>query len=401
MKPRHLAMLTLLGNGHVYPTLPLCTELTRRGHRVTYVSNEHYASVVSAAGGEPVIYSPPPLPAESEQEMVGSLSLSSDDPRLSRVASLWRAYKLADTTATLEQIEGFYCTDPPDLVLYDRPQYAGRILAKRLGVPAVQTSAHFAYYMNQIARRQGVCGNPQIYIEHSNSLDEFMRSYGITQTGTLWHTEKLNIHFIPRMFQHNIEWFDERFCFTGSLLGRPFTPSWNDRSSGRPVILISGISMLNDTKRNSCATYFGPFVDGLADLPYHFILSIAEESFDRPLPANFELNRRASHLEILPRAALAICHGGMTSTLEALYHGVPVLMFPQSERCDEVAYRTEELGLGVRLRNIGPSAEVVRETVTGMMENDALRSRVEASSKAFRSSGGVALAADRIEDFLC
>lgn len=399
MRRRHLAMFALLGNGHVYPTLPLCAELTRRGHRVTYVSNEHYASLVSAAGGEPIIYRPPPLPAETKREMVESLSLPSDDPRLSKVTSWWRAQKLADTTATLAQIEGFYSDNPPDLVLYDRPQLAGRILAKRLGVPAVQTSAHFAYYMNLFARREGVCENPPLIIEHSNGFDEFMSGHGITEPGTLWHTENLNIHFIPRWFQYNTEWFDNRFCFTGPLLDRPFTPSWEDRSDGRPVILISGISMLNGTRLNY-ATYFGLFVDGLADLPYHFILSIAEESFDRPLPANFELNRRASHLEILPRAALAVCHGGMTSTLEALYQGVPVLMIPQSERCDEVAYRTEELGLGVRLPNIELSAEVVRKTVTDMMKNDALRARVKDCRRDFRSSGGAALAADRIEDVL-
>ena len=400
MKRRHLTMFALPGNGHIYPTLPLCAELTRRGHRVTYVTSEHYASAVSAAGAEPIIYRPSPLPAESKQEMAASLSLSSDDPTLSNVLSLWKAHKLVDTTETLAQIDDFYCDNPPDLVLYDRPQLAGRILAKRQGVPAVQTSAHFAYYMNLIARRQGVCVNPPVFIEQSHELDKFMFSHGITQSGTLWHTEALNIHFIPQWFQYNAEWFDDRFCFTGPLLDRPIIPSWKDRSDGRPVILISGISMLNDLRLNY-ASYFGLFVDGLADLPYHFVLSIAEESFDRPLPANFELNRRASHLEILPRAALAVCHGGMTSTLEALYHGVPPLMFPQSERSDEVAYRTEELGLGVRLPNIGHSADMVRKTVVGMMENDALRARVGNSREAFRSSGGAALAADRIEDFLC
>ena len=399
MKRRHLAMFALLGNGHVYPTLPLCTELTKRGYRVTYVCNEHYASVVSAAGGEPIIYDPPPLPVESKRKMIESLSLPSDDRRMSEVFSLVRAHKFSDTAATLAQTEDFYYDHPPDLVLYDRPQLAGRILAKRHSVPAVQTSAHFAYYMNFFARRQGVYENPAAVIENSNRFDEFMSSHGITEPGTFWHTEELNIHFIPRWFQYNSEWFDDRFCFTGPLLDRPFTPSWNDRSGGRPVILISGISMLNDTRLNY-ATYFGLFVDGLADLPYHFILSVADESFDRPLPTNFELNRRASHLEVLPRAALAVCHGGLGSTLEALYHGVPVLSFPQSERCDEVAYRTEELGLGVRLSNVEPSAEVLRKTVTDMMENNALRARVENARQAFRSSGGAALAADRIGSVL-
>jgi len=399
MRRPHIAISVQLGHGHVYPTLPLCAELTKRGYRVTYATNDYYAQVVSKVGAEPVIYGTLPMPNETKKEMEEALSLSVEDPRYKKMDKSWRSYVFADTMATVSQMQRFYRENRPDLVLYDRAQLSGRILASRLNVPAVQFTAHFAYYKNLALRRDGVCENPPAIVAHASELDEFFSQQGITQSGAFWHTEALNLHFIPKEFQHNAEWFDQRFCFTGSLLERPFVPMWTKRNRGRHVILISGLSMLSDTKLNY-DTFFGLFVDALAETPFHCILSIADESFNRDLPPNFELNRYASHLEILPHAALAICHGGMTSTLEALYHGVPVLMLPQTEGCREVAYRTQEMGLGVRLSGAEISPEVVKTTVMAMTEDGGLRAQVEEARRVFRSSGGAQLAVDQIERLL-
>ena len=73
------------------------------------------------------------------------------------------------------------------------------------------------------------------------------------------------------------------------------------------------MSLWNDTKIDY-SEYFEMFVHALSESPYHCILSIGDDDLAPDLPPNFELNRRASHLEILPHAALSICHGGMGST---------------------------------------------------------------------------------------
>jgi MGT family glycosyltransferase len=304
-----------------------------------------------------------------------------------------------DASELVPQVETFYQENVPDLILYDRYYIAGRILAKRLGVPAVQMSAHFAFYNDLAMRTNGVCENPDAIVEWSKDLDSFLSTHGITSQGNYWHVENLNIHFIPKEFQHHSDCFDERFCFVGALLNRRFHPMWTDRSNARPVILISGMSMWNDAKIDY-GGYFGMFIDALSELPYQCILSIGDDEFSRELPPNFELNRRASHLEILPYAVLAICHGGMTSTLEALYHGVPVLTIPATVGCAEVAYRAEEIGLGVRLSEDVLSAANLRRTVNEMLQDVSLQERVKHMQTAFRSSGGASLAANRIEDYL-
>jgi MGT family glycosyltransferase len=396
MKRRHFAVFTQLGNGHVYPVLPLCMELARRGHRVTYATNDHYAQMTNEAGAEPVLLKNRRMSQDIKEQMRIGLALPYADPRFKAMHKSWRSHFFSDTAELLPQIEKFYRKNTPDLILYDRYHIPGRILAKLISVPAVQISPHFAYFNNLAARINGVCENPDFVVEWSKELDSFLSTYGFTSEDNCWHIEKLNVHFIPREFQHNCNYFDDRFCFAGALLGRPFQRIWTNSSNHRPVILISGMSLWSDTTIDYSG-YFGTFVDALSDLPYHCVLSIGDHDFPQKLPPNFELSRRASHLEILPHTALSICHGGMASTLEAIYNGVPALMVPMSQACEEVAYRAQELGLGIHLAKHALSVETIRVIVGSMLEDNALRKRVNDMRDVFKRSGGAELAADRIE----
>lgn len=44
---RHALVANVATRGHVYPTLPLVTELVRRGYRVTYTTTAEFADVVA------------------------------------------------------------------------------------------------------------------------------------------------------------------------------------------------------------------------------------------------------------------------------------------------------------------------------------------------------------------
>jgi len=399
MKSRHFAVVAQLGNGHVYPTLPLCAELSKRGHRVTYITNRHYAPMIVEVGAEPVLISSKRMPNRLVDDLKMSLALPMDDPRVADMMKSWQSHCADDSIALVSQVDSFYSENSPDMIVYDRYHIAGRILANRHQVPAVQISSHFAYYNDLPFRINGVCQKPDAAAEWSRNDDSFLSSCGIESSGSYWHVENLNVHLLPKEFQFNADSFDERFCFAGALLDRPFYPVWKDRSGGRPLILISGISLFSDTKVDYSG-YFGMLVEALSELPYHCVLSIGDAEFSRILPSNFELNRSASHLEILPHADLSICHGGMTSTLEAIYHGVPPLMIPMAPACEEVAYRAEELGIGVHLSRAALSIENLRDTVSAMLQDCSLQERVKYASGVFRLSGGAELAANRIEGCL-
>jgi MGT family glycosyltransferase len=393
MKRQHFAIFTALGHGHVYPALGLCSELARRGHRVTFATDKSYESLVKQASGEAVLFTS--LGFESSQDLRNVFEYPSRD-WWAKAATVGYPLFLVNAAMTVLQLEDYFKINVPDAIIYDRIAFSGRILAKRIGCRAVQIYPHFAYCRKSLYREGGVCVNPAPILIFAKLLDTFMAAYGIEGADNLWHTEDLNIYFIPKAFQYHSDEFDDRSCFAGPCLNRPFKSTWRDCSNGKPIILISDVSgSLN-------VGYFRMFVGALAELSYHVILSIGPNesaSSIGHLPSNFEVNRHSSHLEILPHTALSICQSGMGSVLEAIHYGVPLMTFPASPFHEEIAWRVAELGLGMHLAR-SATAESIRRAVSQILHDGAMLDRVKQMQKAFRSSGGAQMAADRIEAFL-
>jgi len=343
-----------------------------------------------------------PLNRELQDEVKNSRLLSCNDPAWWKFARAFQVYRFAFAEEILAQLLPFYQEKVPDVILYDHDMFVGRILARRLNCAAIQISAHFAQYRKFLVRENGVFRTPEAAFEYSRGLDSFLSTHGITTSDNASHIESLNIHLIPREFQYGDGFFDERFCFVGALLNRPFNQTWVNNSNGRPLILISDMSGLRYAWEHS-NSFYRLFIDALSDAECHCILSVGDD-FDEhalgSLPENFEINQCASHLEILPHAALSVCHGGMLSTLEALYNGVPVLALPVHPGTEEVSYRTAELGLGIQMLRSNLTVEKARVAVEAILSDTLLRTRVKEIQRVFEKSGGAQLAADRIERFI-
>src|ERR1700689_579247 len=54
MRNLHIAFFSIAKPPHINPTLPIVAALVRRGHRVTYVTSEAFASRITALGAEVV-----------------------------------------------------------------------------------------------------------------------------------------------------------------------------------------------------------------------------------------------------------------------------------------------------------------------------------------------------------
>lgn len=401
MSQRHIAIVTLLANGHVHPILPLCSQLVHRGYRVSCPTSAHFSDKIKKAGAEPIIFTDRRMSEEMIEGIRRAFASPSGDPMWWDWSAALQLHNTDAATEILSQIQDFYRNNKPNLILYDRWIFYGRLLAKELDCPVAQMSPHFAYFNNMMSRSDGICRNPYPMRKVSKEVDAFFAGRGLVTQDCLWHTEELNIHFIPRAFQHNSDYFDQRFYFSGALLRAP-SSTWKNNSNGRPLVLISDLSGLQGLGVNA-KSYFNLFVDALCNVECHCVLSIGDSAGADslgPLPPNFELNQGASHLEILPHAALAVCHGGMGSTLEAIYHGVPVLACPPHPWCEEVAYRLVELGLGTRLPRYTLTSEMIRATVLEMLGDAKLLNRVKVMQQLFMRSGGVEGAVDQIERFL-
>jgi len=400
MKRHHLAIFTQMGNGHLFPFVGLCTELVARGYRVTFPATERYSRNVSAAGGEVIAFTERPIDTALQAENERRSRLPLDDPSRFDATELEWTYFVSKNEEILAQLIPFYQRDPPDLLLYNRYCFPGRIVARHVGASTVQVSPHFAYPGATRYWQNGVSVSPPGIAAYAERMDAFLANHGLEQSGNLWHLEDLNVHLIPREFQYCPELFDDRFMFAGRSIESRNSVALGAGPFRGPTILISGYSGLPETQFSD-ASYFKVFIDALGNTDCRCILSIGDRTSPESLgalPKNFELNRYMSNTELLPYVNLFACHGGMGSTLEALYCGVPVLTVPSTPYTNEVAYRVADLGVGTSLSPLQFSTETVRETVISMTGDTELIARTQRMQDAFRSSSGLTAAVSRIDE---
>lgn len=397
MHGRHIALFPLPGISHVYPFLGLCPELVRRGYRVTVATIEPVAELVISAGAEPVIVETDSYSIPTAAAAIQRLPIS-DPKRWEESAHIHSRWLLNSAALTVRKLDKFYKENRPDLVIYELSAYAGRILAKRFGSPAIQYYPDFIQHNGYVCWETSVGYSPPSIVDFSKLLDSFLWAYDFEETDNFWKTEDLNFYQFPREFQFNSDSIDSRrFCFVGPFLGRPFTPTWKNHSGGKRVILVS------TTGGSTDENYFNRIIDALSGSEYHVILSLGAHFPVNELgilPENFEINRYASHLEILPHVDLHLYSGGPNGTLEGCYFGVPLIAIPSYDRNYIIASHLAELGMVINLPLHALESQILRENIESVLHDHTLRSRVKQMQHVVRSSGGSVLAADRIEQFL-
>jgi len=111
-------------------------------------------------------------------------------------------------------------------------------------------------------------------------------------------------------------------------------------------------------------------------------------------PGNARIERWLPHLQILNRASVVVCHGGMGIAQKALTSGVPVCAVPIGRDQFEVAGRVaaERAGTVVLPGELSPAT--LRRAIA---KAAAMRSGAQRIAANFASFGGAARAADAVE----
>lgn len=360
---------------------------------------QHFLEAVRATGAEPVLYRATPITEALRAENQLRAQTPIDDPSRLETSDLEWEHLVRSTDEFLAQVGPFHAEHRPDLIVYNRYSIPARILARRCQRRAVQFSPHFAYPGRTRYWDRGTCVTPAAISSYAQRLDELFHAHDIAAEGNLWHVEPLNIHFLPRDFQYRADLFDDTFLFVGNRAHSK--PNAASRGS-EPVVLVSGYSGLAETQTSN-GPYFRMFLEAISGLRCRGILSTGDDaSVDSlgPVPSNVTINRHRANAEIISQASLFACHGGMSSCLEALCHGVPVLAVPASPYTQEVAYRVAELGVGSAVPQSSLSVETLRHTLEHMLADRPLHERAQQMQRLFAASGDAELAANAVERIL-
>lgn len=388
MKQFHIAYVAFPHHPHVNPSLSFVSTLVRRGHRVTYATCDRYARRVEATGAEFV--SCPDFTSDrtgfGEGEQADKTTIFANS-----------MCKLA--MRTLARLTSFYSADRPDVIIYDFVAFAGRILAEKWGIPAIQVSSHFAFDKLSINRQIRNATYRDLNLRLAKQADRFLEQHGIGDQEFIFRREKLNIYLFPRDFDPG-DSEDQRCFYAGRCPGeQPYFGDWRktDRRD-EPIALIA-----TSTTYVRGPDYFRMCMDALSGLHWHVILLIgdnADPSSFLPLPPNFEIVQRTSPTKILPHASLLVFGGGTITAAEAAYHGVPLVMtscgFPELEG---LADNFAELGVGLHLREADTSVESLRHAALHASGNATTLSKVAQLQHRVRRAPGAEETANRIEEY--
>ncbi len=379
---KHIAFFNIPALGHVMPTVAVVEQLTGRGHRVTYTSIEPRRQLLEAAGA--TVHGYRTLrPADNDPTV-------RVPPRDGYISHSLLSF-LDEAVNTWEQLSPLYRDDRPDLIVFDRMAFAGRVLAASLDVPSVQLWPMLV--SGEYWAMGTVDPHDPVLLEYQAKLESFLGANCpcLDPREFLSPASARHLSFYPRSFQYHGEMFGAGHAFVGPCLRR--TPRhWRPPGDG-PVLLVT-----LGTIYNANPEFYRCAIEAFAETTWQVIIAAGariDVAALGALPANVEVHRVVPQLDVLAQATALVSHAGMGGVMEALSFGVPVLAVPQTLEQEVNAARIEELGLGARFAGAGPGA--LRETVELIVKDPSIADGVAQMRRDIESAGGAVRAADLIE----
>lgn len=396
-----VVVLNLTSSGHINPTLPLVSELVKRGEKVIYYAIEAYRSIIEDTGAEYRSYSHPKYlePKAHQGELFGSMTHFAKATQV-------------NLPALLKELK--QCL--PDYILLDSMCIWGNLVQQILGLPTITFSSIFVMHpkMNvddvlemvySPRPKEAIFKGLQSLYSYFEITREIDREYGCKSPGLIEafsNAQNLNILFTSKSFHPFPALFDdEAYKFVGpSISPRSKTVSFPfEQLKTKKTIYISFGTIVNDAVEfyKECYQAFGNRPE--RPYPHQVILSIGRNVNQAdlgPTPDNFIVMPYVPQLEVLKRTSVFITHGGMNSVGEALFYGVPLIVIPH--RGDEflVAQQAVGNGAGLSMLPSKTSPNVLHDAVNKVLASPSYKEKAEELGQAFKSAGGAVRAVDEI-----
>jgi UDP:flavonoid glycosyltransferase YjiC (YdhE family) len=350
------------GTGHFHPLVPIARALRAGGHDVRFASAPPLAAQVAAAGF-------PFFPAGDDaralvQAVPDFLTLP---PLVQRAVNRTRGFPEILPASRLPALLALAAGWPPDLVVSDNYEFAGRVAAERWGVPhaAVQVAHVYTY------------GERHALVPAMDALRASVDLPPDPDAAMLFRY--LYLVCAAPQFQPDDEILPptahrlRRALFDQS--GDESLPAWVAALPARPTVFAT------------LGTFFGrtpgvlaAILAGVRDEPLTLIATVGRDLDPAdwgPQPENVHVERYIPQSLLLPACAAVVSHCGSGTMYAALDHGLPLVNIPIAADQPENAARCAALGVGVTIAPDERTPEAIRAAVREVLVNPAYRQNAE------------------------
>jgi MGT family glycosyltransferase len=400
---RYLAY-TSPARGHLYPIVPILSELRDRNHEVSVRTLASEVGTLDALG----IAAAPIDPAIE--------AIEHDDWRArTPIGGLKRARRTFAERAAhdLLDLRRAIAEEQPDAVLVDIMAWGANVAAEAAGIPW----ATFCPFLLPIPSRDAPPFGPGLpprsdligrlrdavvsrvgpdlpAVAPMNRLRASVGLSPLKSAADYWAAAPRLIYLTAEPFEYSRSDWPASVRMVGPGVWEPpeQPPEWVDGDS-RPLVVVTASSEFQDDGKLIAVA-----LEALADENVRVVATTAalDPSSFAP-PANARVERFVSHGPLIERSACVVSHGGMGITQKALAAGVPVCVVPFGRDQLETARHVEVVGAGSRLPASRLNAARLRAKVREAMD---CRPGAERVAAGFARAGGAPAGADALEQLL-
>lgn len=385
----HIMFFCIPAHGHFNPTVEVINELVKRGHDVRYYLTNEFKDKIENTGATFIsIESYMPATPDDLDKKVGK-----DFSSLIEM--------IVDTTISLEKFIDQEIKDfQPDCIIADSLCFWGKLYAIKYDIPFICSTTslafnqHTAKLMKQSFREiiRMFKGMPKInkkikeLNQHGYQVKNFV---SIVQNDNETNT----IVYTTKKFQPMVETFSNRYAFVGPSLKIIDT---KQSKKSKPLVYISLGTVLNNN-----ISFYKECIEALKNENLDIIISVGKDTDISKLgqiPSSFQLFPSVDQIKVLSKADVFLTHCGMNSVNEALYYGVPMVLFPQHSEENAVAMSVERVLAGSRLKH--PTSKHIRDAVMEVLTQQQYKNNALQMRDDFRQYNAPILAADFIDKII-
>ncbi len=382
--------------GHINPTIGVVQELISRGEEVVYFTIEAFRERIEKTGAT--------VRTLDSHKIIKAFISGGRNYLLERINGLLLTADIIIPNV-LEQIEGEHF----DYIIHDSMFGCGRLLAQILKLPAItsctsfaQTKESFDKMLEQLSKNIPTEVIKKLNDEYQNLTAMVKEKYCVkvhSPYEVFCNPAPLTIVYTTREFQPFGETFDQTYKFIGPSISTRLIQENFDLTAikeKRPIYISLG------TVFNQAVDFYRLCFRAFGNTDHTVVMSIGEKAQIADLgeiPKNFIVKNYVPQTEVLKYTKLFITHGGMNSTHEGLYYGVPLIVIPQSADQPIIAGQVANIGAGIKLQMQGLTANQLSEAADHVLNKPSFYKAVSNIKESFQESGGYHQAVDEIFEF--
>ena len=376
-----------MAHGHTNPTLGVVRELTARGHQVRYYSFEAFRERITAAGAEFIPCDP--YIAEIQLSPANAARLGKD--------LAFSTQMLVDTTLALDNaILSEMTAFRPDCIVADSMALWGKAAALKLGIPFVSSTTTFAFnkHAAKVLGREssGLFSLLRAIPKIQKQLKRLQaQGYPIKNILDILQNDDSvpTIVYTSPDFQPASKTFSPQVTFVGPSV----RAAQSTFEKTRDVLVYLSMGTVN----NNLLPLYKSCIEAFRLTDYQVVMSIGSAiSPDAlgPLPENIQVYPSVDQIAVLQKADVFVSHCGMNSASESLYHGVPLVVLPQTDEQKGVAHQILHYDVGLApVQENGPCILAAAQTI---LDEPNFYINAKIMALGFRNCPGPKGAADKI-----